>query len=344
MEDMSINDRSVGSILGVALSDALGAAVEGWDPERIKSIFPNGVRHFVPCTHMGERQSGIRYGMYTDDTNATLALAESLVECQNLNAQSVATKCSEFALNHEPHRGCPDSAKAVYKEILKGEPLHKTARLLFPDGSFANGGAMRASPLGIVYRHASPNIVKLACEVALAGTHVHPEAVDGALIIVLAIQYALRVNPSTFNSRDFIKYCVEGCSTSIMKTRLTAVFDAYQDNLGPNVCDYDNQVMDSLGCIGFQIKSIEALPLVIWCVARWYNEPENCIINTIEFGGDTDTTASMVGGIIGSLHGTKWIPVRWLDNFEDGQYGKSYILDLGQKLALLDLQSVDPLS
>lgn len=37
----------------------------------------------------------------------------------------------------------------------------------FPGGSFANGGAMRISPLAIAFRHAAPEVLRAACEEAI---------------------------------------------------------------------------------------------------------------------------------------------------------------------------------
>jgi ADP-ribosylglycohydrolase len=40
---------------------------------------------YINATHMGVRKLGMRYGMYTDDTQTALALATSLVENQALD-------------------------------------------------------------------------------------------------------------------------------------------------------------------------------------------------------------------------------------------------------------------
>ncbi|ETO18343.1 hypothetical protein RFI_18932 [Reticulomyxa filosa] len=100
----------------------------------------------------------------------------------------------------------------------------------------------------------------------------------------------------------------------------------------------------------FQIKAIDAVPLVMYCLGRWFRYPERCIINTVSLGGDTDTTASMVGGILGALHGTSWIPNRWFLNLENTKtwdqqtqtwvlFGRDLVLQLGQDLACLDCRT-----
>jgi hypothetical protein len=60
----------------------------------------------------------------------------------------------------------------------------------------------------------------------------------------------------------------------------------------------------------------------------------------ISIGGDTDTTATMVGAIAGALLGEKALTNDALDTgklvkeLENGPHGRDYALDLGGKLAL----------
>jgi hypothetical protein len=49
-------------------------------------------------------------------------------------------------------------------------------------------------------------------------------------------------------------------------------------------------------------------------------------------GGDTYTTASILRGILGAIHGTSWIPHRWFDNIENGKFGRDYCVDLAKYL------------
>ncbi|CAF3591576.1 unnamed protein product, partial [Rotaria sp. Silwood1] len=65
-----------------------------------------------------------------------------------------------------------------------------------------------------------------------------------------------------------------------------------------------------------QLKAIEAVPCTLSIVCTSYREPEECIVRSVNMGGDTDTVAAIIGDIIGALHGWKWIPDRCYDNIE----------------------------
>lgn len=90
-------------------------------------------------------------------------------------------------------------------------------------------------------------------------------------------------------------------------------------------------------------------------MARYWRDPADCIIRTVGFGGDTDTTAAMVrsppfscalcwccspaepagdqvGAIMGAMHGTSWMPKHWYDNLENGDYGRDYCIRIARYL------------
>ena len=74
-----VKERSKGVMISGMIGDALGAPVEGWPSKMIEQIFGK-VDQYFEGNHMGVNLN--RKGMYTDDTNSTLALACSLVRME----------------------------------------------------------------------------------------------------------------------------------------------------------------------------------------------------------------------------------------------------------------------
>lgn len=71
-----MRDRFRGCLLWGAVGDALGRAVEGWSPARIREQYgPDGIRHFVPAHGSGAGPTGT----ITDDTQLTMEVARSLL-------------------------------------------------------------------------------------------------------------------------------------------------------------------------------------------------------------------------------------------------------------------------
>ncbi|ETO20928.1 hypothetical protein RFI_16276 [Reticulomyxa filosa] len=116
IEGQSVTDRCVGTLLGVFIGDVLGAPVEGRDHEWIKEDFTcaEGIKYIIPGKHMGVDYLGYRYGMYTDDTLMTLALAQVLAREKGVvDAIKCATHYAQFWKTNPIEHGLPDTAKDV---------------------------------------------------------------------------------------------------------------------------------------------------------------------------------------------------------------------------------------
>lgn len=92
------SDKLEGSLYGQAIGDAMGAPVEGWSPDRIKSEFADhDFGSFLPPTHGGDPNRGKGSGRITDDTLMAEALILAYVDAgEHLDAYGYA----DFVLPH----------------------------------------------------------------------------------------------------------------------------------------------------------------------------------------------------------------------------------------------------
>lgn len=377
-ETDNLRERARGCLLGLMVGDALGAGVEGFPTSEIRSLAEQKwqskfVQGFFPAVHMGSfvpagelstyrpaiktkdgnfvpvgppsnesvaRQCA-RYGMYTDDTNTCLALASSLVACGQIDAQHAAKCYADFWQNGDAVRGYPQSAKEVMQATLNGVAVERTGLqpyFPYPGGSFANGGAMRISPLSIAYHDASPEVLRDAVSKAILGSHRHPEAIDFAVIQASMVQYALNVDVAKFNSKALLVELAKVCQTREMASMVAAIADAIEKFSGEEdeikIVErvVDRQKRPGSG-FGFQIASVHMAPCVLWAVCVHYKEPRIAVQTAIDLGGDTDTTASMVGAVVGALHGEGWCQ-DWASELENGTRGRDYALKLAEELCL----------
>ena len=374
--------RARGCLLGQMVGDALGAAVEGHPQEEIRSIsrrtwgtdLVQGFLEAVPMgtfCHAGEpgmyraatgihdsnfvptgapandnvRKQCARFGMYTDDTNAALALAASIAQVGHVDAEHAARTCAEFFRDNEAFRGCPPTAKQTLQNILDGVPVDKTGLppfFAFPGGSFANGGAMRISPLAIAYRSADAACLRSAVTAAILATHRHPEAIDFAVIVAAAVQYSLRVDPAHFDAALLLDDLIARCETKGMRSVLRATAVALKSIT--ESCDSKTEVTKIVASekrpgssMSFQIASVHMAPCVFWSACRYSQDPRTAVQVAIDLGGDTDTTACMVGAIVGALHGEHWC-APWVQDLENGPHGRDFALCLADRLSRLDVR------
>jgi poly(ADP-ribose) glycohydrolase ARH3 len=215
--------------------------------------------------------------------------------------------------------------------VLRGGGDHRgTGRLQFPEGSFANGGAMRVAPVGLAYRHASDGVLYRAVEDAILCTHVHPEAVDGALVQAKAVAIVATIMPESFDPLGMLDSLTALCRTETMRGKLEMLADSIA---------HEDEDIFVIARVGNGIRAIEAVAATLWAFLRYGQQPEECVIKAVGFGGDTDTVGAMAGALVGAMHGSSWIPSRWFENIEHGVWGRDEILSLARQLAGLDVRS-----
>ena len=95
---------------------------------------------------------------------------------------------AEFARRHDRERGYgPAMVFDLMPRLAAGEHWSTAAPALFDgQGSFGNGAATRAPPLGAFF---ADDLDRAAEQAALSAevTHAHPEAVAGAVAVALAV-------------------------------------------------------------------------------------------------------------------------------------------------------------
>ena len=68
---------------------------------------------------------------------------------------------------------------------------------------------------------------------------------------------------------------------------------------------------------GSRIICQDTVPFCVWVAARHMDDYESAIVNTIRAGGDIDTNAAIVGGIVSLATGAAGIPDDWLADREE---------------------------
>lgn len=204
---------------------------------------------------------------------------------------------------------------------------------------------MRIAPIGIAFRNASDEELYEATRQALIATHVHPNAIDAAFIVSKAITLVMKhpgESPiSDFDLGGFLHSLLSVCRTADMKERLQTVIDHHKDEF--ESVEKEHFFVKCEIADDFQIVAVDAVGLVLWAFVRHFKLPPNeMITKMIGYGGDTDTTACILGSIIGALHGTHWIPHDWYHDLENEEWGRDYCIGLARRMADLDLRTILP--
>lgn len=310
--------RFVGCLLGCAFGDVLGSAVEMQSRSAILAQHPQLLRDFQVA------QCGPGFGCYTDDTEMTLALACSILQTGGVSGADCA---AAYAQAFTPQRGYGRSAVQVMTALRQGANWQQTGTMLFKDGSFGNGAAMRIAPVGLLYGHLDYALLDKKVKAAVLMTHTHAEAVEAALLQARAIGMLLQEDALP-DGEKFLERLRSYAPESILNGKLRLL----QQLLGQQASAAD--IVSAFGC---GVRSADSWPPALWAALRYGDDPQEAIIQAVNLGGDTDTIGAMTGALVGALQGNHWFPSRWFERLENQQGGRDELIAVAEGLAAISI-------
>lgn len=263
--------RHAGSLLGLAIGDALGAPLEGSrKPEVWLAQMRPGGRHF--------RKSG----EFTDDTLQAIAVAESLAACRGFCESDLVQKLSESYIVRPEWFG--PTSSAFFDLVRSGTVPHRAAWLVHKrnHGSRSNGSVMRGFPLGIFYPAQQVNTISLACSRL---THYDPVGGHCSAFLNVMVSDMIRGTSRRAAFRHARSLCIY--------PEVHAVLGNY-DQYDPD---------PSLDCV---LCSHAALSCFMEAESFEY-----ALLSAVNLGGDADTVGACTGALAGAYWGLDAIPQRW---------------------------------
>ncbi len=283
-------DKFHGAIVGLAVGDSMGVALEFKDPGS-----------FEPVDDMvGGGSLNLDPGMWTDDTSLALCLMESLAETQKFDPVDQLERYYRwFNEGHLSVTGECFDIGGTTQEALK--TFHLTGQP-YPgpdhDRSAGNGSIMRLAPVPLFF------IGDPLCAIECSGmssrtTHNHPLAVD-------ACRYY----------GGLIHGAVTGMSKEeILSPRYSPVEGYWEEH--PLEAEIDMVASGSfkereppeIRGRGYVVKSMEA---ALWAFYNSRNFEEGCLL-AVNLGEDADTTGAIYGQLAGAYYGKNSIPKKWIN-------------------------------
>lgn len=283
-------DRFRGALLGLAVGDALGAAVE---------FMPPG--SFEPVTGMrGGGKFKLRPGEWTDDTSMALCLAESLVERRRFDPiDQMGRYVRWYRGGYLSSNGkCFDIGNATRKALegfeANGAPYQGAKA---PDAA-GNAPIMRLAPVPLAFANDPEAALNWAGESART-THGDDRAIHAAKYLAALILGALKGEYVTTLLHNGIFYPYEGA------------WEAHP--LHPDVAavaqgSFSVKAPPAIKGATFVVSSLEA---ALW--AFHHHRPfEAGALAAVNLGDDADTTGAVYGQLAGAYYGASAIPEEWL--------------------------------
>jgi ADP-ribosyl-[dinitrogen reductase] hydrolase len=330
-------NRARGAMLGMAVGDALGAPLEGLGSQDIKTHY-GLVDDYVDGSKAWRRKND-RWrlpGLYTDDTQQALCVAETLIECGQMQTSHLTEtwrKMYRTPVDHSSgrfqngvHRNIGKSFRTTLEKMSSAKPSEKASQ-----PSAGLGAAVRVIPLAIAFCEDSDRLYRSVVESSLL-THTDVRSIAAALAVAFATARLLNGE----SREPSLLFRVAG-DTARCERRLAA---EYADRI-VNLEFHSNAISRSIARVDriLEMPQDDSL-LAIMEEARNHGPNAPCkrptmgfapaalascfyflissdsyqdgIVELINQGGDADTAAAILGGMLGAYFGYQGIPKFWL--------------------------------
>lgn len=301
----------VGCILGTAIGDALGLPYEGVSRHRAPRLLGLPDRH----------RFFLGRGMFSDDTEHTCMVAQALIT-SNLDIDKFTTN---FAGRLRWwFIACPAgigfaTLRACLKLWLGYSP--RTSGVY----SVGNGPAMRSAIFGAIFDDIDTMVAYVRASTRV--THSDPRAEFGAITVALAAFYAKQ--NAAIDGQEFVDHLskIIGSDGDELIGLLCRVVRSVSAKESTGVYAANNGHV--VGVTGYVYSTV---PVVIHA---WLTNPKDyraAVTSVIECGGDADTTAAIIGGILGTATGEAGIPQDWIARICDWPRSVNWLRGLGSQL------------
>ena len=281
-------ERYRGSLLGLAVGDALGAPLEFRPPGS-----------FTPIDDMvGGGSFDVMPGQWTDDTSMALCLADSLIEQKDFDPVNQLQKYvrwwREGYLSSIDE--CFDIGNTTLKALRKFEKTQEPYCGMTAPWTAGNGSIMRLAPVPLFYAQRPLEAIEKSGESSRT-THQVTVAVDACRYLGALIVGA--VNGVT--------------QEELLSERYSPIPGYWEEN--PLVEEIDEIARGSfkhrqppeIQGSGYVVKSLEA---ALWAFYHSRSFREGCLL-AVNLGMDADTTAAVYGQLAGAFYGEQGIPESW---------------------------------
>lgn len=296
------------------MGDALGLPGEGLSKQRQRRLLgPISGHRFL-----------FGRGMFSDDTEHTLLTAQALIASggdPEKFTRYLANGLRRWIILLPPGVGKATALSCL--KLLVGVSPQRSGTF-----SAGNGPAMRTALLGVCNGGDSRHLRALVRESARL-THTDPKAEYGALAVAVAAYLATsgELSPTLFLKRLQEVLPRNNDATELMEL-LAKAARSVEAGETTECFAVTNQMPN--GISGYMYQTV---PAALHAALSHPHDFEAAVSSIIACGGDTDTSAAIVGGIVGAGVGADEIPSAWRAGLAEWPCGIAWQERLANQLA-----------
>lgn len=325
-------DKYRGCLIGGAVGDALGYAIEFYDEGSIfKRYGESGITEY-------ELVDGV--AQISDDTQMTLFTANGLLLGTTRGMTRgimgsypsyvafcykdwLRTQTDEYPIDHEnpyaytwlvnipelfarraPGNTCLSAIRAGAHGTIE-EPINT---------SKGCGGVMRVAPVGLYFetgRRTDEEIDRIGAEVA-AITHGHELGYIPAATLTHIIRKLAREEASM---EDAVASSLETTKRLFKDAKELPYYLELMEK-AVQLAKEDIDDLDAIHALGQGWVAEETLAIAVYCALKYPEDFDKALIASVNHEGDSDSTGAVTGNIVGANVGLSGIPSKYTENLE----------------------------
>jgi len=300
-----INKETIKNLfIGFSLADALGVPVEFQSREQLSK---NPVK-----TMLGFGTYHQKEGTWSDDSSLAFCLADSLIRGYNL--KDIAIKFTQwedaeiwtpygkvFDIGIQTRNSINNLSKIIHSEDDESLTLLKYETDEYTNG---NGSLMRILPLLFYIKEKKINEQFEIIRDVSSLTHGHIRSGISCLIYLKFAEFVSE-GYSIRKAYEKMQYKIQlFFREQEISEREIQHFNRIIEN------DISTYLEDEISSSGYVVHTLEAS---LWCLLTT-NSYLEAVFKAINLGDDTDTTATVVGGIAGCFYGLNDVPKEWIES------------------------------
>lgn len=303
-----------GLLLGVAIGDALGLPRENLCRRLGLKMFGRG-----PLRYQLSRGRGF----YSDDTQLMLLTAQALLKSRGDGKafrRIFQKRLSWYLLSVPVGAGRATLLSAAKCWLM---------RLRLPSGvnSAGNGAATRAL-INALAIHGTGHRLSRWVDSSTKLTHTHPLASDGCQVLAALADYGATCNPKKFDHQVALAVAIDASSMAEIQHKLRELQSFLEQRRSPRAVarhfGWNRQVS------GFIVPTTI---MAAYCWLRYPSDFRRAVESAVLLGGDTDSVAAIVGGLVGAHVGARCLPAELVNGISGISHGPAWIEELAERLS-----------
>lgn len=319
--------------LGIAIGDAYGAGLEFQDR--------NWIREHVDFSKFINKRSDINVPEksvftidykdwdYTDDTEMSIAVTKALLSKEPFTEDLLVKHFTDEYLLGFHTKGYKRNGHGSIRLVYNGEKTIEDIKAFQRNKQYpGNAPPMRAIPIGFV----NEQDINSYATINATSTHPHPKAIDSSILIARAARGLL---VEGINQQEIISYCLPHISDTetIEKLKIADALhgpDAlhgkdFEALCGPQPLQRKEFIE---GLYGLSSNAMYTAISALYFIKHSTSAFEG-LKNSINLGGDVDSLASIVVGILAGKYGIDDLPAYMIRNVEGTKYLKTISAEFG---------------